>query len=68
MFICLECGREFREPKHWEEYHGECFGYPAYEPMSGCPYCRGDYMDKDEYDREYGDDEESEDEGVSNDD
>lgn len=43
MFRCLDCGREFETPARWEENRGECFGYPAYEKMTGCPYCEGGY-------------------------
>ena len=55
---CLECGKEFDELKHWKEYHGECFGYPAYEDMAGCPYCYG--TDVEEFDEFADEDEESE--------
>lgn len=43
MYKCLECYRVFDEPNEWEEYRGECFGFPSYETMSGCPHCGGDY-------------------------
>lgn len=48
-YICLKCGNEFDEPAEWEEYRGECFGVPAYEPVEGCPICHGDFMTKEEY-------------------
>lgn len=42
MFICTECFQLFEEPSHWEETHG--LDAPPYEQMSGCPYCKGDYV------------------------
>lgn len=44
-FICLECGRVFEEPIEWKEDRGECFGFPAYENLSGCPYCHEAYVE-----------------------
>lgn len=58
-YHCLECDREFDEPDEWEEDRGEFWGVPCSERMSGCPYCRGEYMTVEEYEKEYG---ESEDE------
>jgi len=52
MYICIDCGFEFDEPAEWEESRGECFGFPAYERMSGCPCCKGDYEKKKETDEE----------------
>lgn len=45
MFKCCECGHLFEdgEEARWEESRGECWGSPAYEKMSGCPICKGDY-------------------------
>ena len=44
MYKCLDCGRVFEEPASWDESRGEFWGMPAYETVSGCPYCNsGDY-------------------------
>ena len=43
MYKCTECGAIFEYPASWEESRGECFGFPAYETMYGCPKCRGDF-------------------------
>lgn len=59
MYICGECGMIFDEIAHWEESRGEFWGQPAYERMSGCPYCHS--TDFDEYDPDAIEDEESED-------
>lgn len=48
-YRCMDCGREFDEPKRCEEYRGECFGFPAYETVSYCPYCHGDYEEIEKY-------------------
>lgn len=42
---CLECGKVFEDDEiaHWQESRGEFWGFPAYETMSGCPDCQGDY-------------------------
>lgn len=56
-FHCLECDKEFDEPVEWYEDRGEFWGVPCSERMSGCPYCRGEYMTVEEYEREYADDE-----------
>ena len=47
MNICLECGYVFDDKQiaHWEEMRGEFWGRPAYEKMSGCPRCLGDYKE-----------------------
>ena len=44
MYECMGCGRLFDEPGEYREYRGECFGFPAYEAMAGCPFCGGGYM------------------------
>ena len=41
MYICLDCGHIFDEPKEWVETHG--FDYGPYEEWSGCPRCGGAY-------------------------
>ena len=45
MNICLECGKTFEDSEiaHWQESRGEFWGFPAYETVSGCPRCQGDY-------------------------
>ena len=45
MQICLECEKVFEDEEiaYWQESRGEFWGEPAYESMSGCPHCRGDY-------------------------
>lgn len=43
MYVCLDCYSTFEEPARWKESRGECFGFPAYEEMCGCPYCGGSY-------------------------
>ena len=45
-YICLECGHEFEDPDVWQEYRGDFWGVPAYEYVSGCPICHGDYDNK----------------------
>lgn len=41
MYICLDCGKVFSEPKHWVETHGLSHG--PYEEFNGCPTCGGAY-------------------------
>lgn len=43
MFICLDCGCVFDEPKHWIETHG--LNSPPYEEWNGCPSCGGAYAE-----------------------
>ena len=43
MFVCTECGEVFEEPINWEETHG--LDTPPYEQWSGCPVCRGCYVE-----------------------
>ena len=43
MFVCLDCGRVFEDPIHWEETHG--LDTPPYEHFTGCPYCGGAYTE-----------------------
>ena len=43
LFVCFECGSIFSEPLYWEETHG--LDSPPYEQWSGCPYCKGDYIE-----------------------
>lgn len=37
MYICEECGEVFEVPINWVEPHGE--------ELSGCPYCKGAYVE-----------------------
>jgi hypothetical protein len=41
-FICLDCGRIFKEPRRWVETHGLD---PPWEEWSGCPSCGGAYTE-----------------------
>lgn len=41
MYICLDCGNVFDEPKILKESHGFHDGY--YESLYYCPECLGDY-------------------------
>lgn len=43
MFICLDCGCVFDEPKHWIETHG--LDSSPYEEWNGCPSCGGAYAE-----------------------
>ena len=47
MFICLDCGHIFSEDEIsiWQEDRGEYWGTPCYEEISGCPCCKGDYVE-----------------------
>ena len=45
MFLCLECGALFENPRYYRDYHGECFGYPAYEEYNACPCCVGAFVE-----------------------
>ena len=58
---CGLCGELFDEDEleHDYEYVGECWGQPAYEEISRCPYCGSD----DIFDVEYREDEDG-DEGY----
>ena len=39
MYICLECGHVFEEPRHFSERHN--LDTPPYEQIIGCPCCAG---------------------------
>ena len=43
MFVCIECGHIFENPKRWEETHGLDCG--PYEQFSGCTICGGAYTE-----------------------
>ena len=45
MFLCTECGAIFETPKYYRDYHGECFGYPAYEEYEAFPCCGGAFAE-----------------------
>lgn len=53
MYICDCCGRHFTQPTLYDEYQGECFGFPTYEEMLGCPYCGGSYEEDDMSERSF---------------
>jgi hypothetical protein len=41
MFVCIDCGLLFEDPKHYTETHG--LDTPPYEEWNGCPLCAGAY-------------------------
>ena len=43
MYICLDCGKTFLEPKHYTDTHG--LDTPPYETYTGCPDCGGAYAE-----------------------
>lgn len=43
LFVCLECGGIFDEPKDYVEKHG--LDTPPYEEFSGSPCCAGAYTE-----------------------
>ena len=43
MYICLDCGYLFEEPKHYTETHG--LDTPPYEQLIGCPKCSGAFVE-----------------------
>ena len=49
IYVCQYCGHEFDEPKLFQEYMGEHFGFPAYEKVYGCPLCGSNYEEKTDY-------------------
>ena len=42
-YICLDCNRTFKVPKHYVETHN--FDTPPYEEYNGCPFCGGAYAE-----------------------
>lgn len=42
MYVCVDCGKLFEEPKECVETHG--FKAPPYETWYGCPHCGGAYV------------------------
>lgn len=51
MYHCIDCDRDFDEPKEYEERHG--LDTPPYEKFNGCPYCGGAYETIKEEDEDY---------------
>ena len=51
-YKCEKCGAVFEETNiivnSWREYHGECFGFPAFETVSEdhCPRCNSTSLDE----------------------
>ena len=47
MKICTDCWHVFDDDDvaRWRECIGECWGRPAYEQVTGCPRCHGDYVE-----------------------
>lgn len=47
MYKCVECGNLFEEGEEafWEESRGEFWGRPCSETLSGCPVCKGSYLE-----------------------
>lgn len=43
MYKCCECGKLFEEPDTIQEYRGEFWGTPAYEPVDVSPCCEADF-------------------------
>ena len=43
VYICLDCGETFEEPKRYTETHG--LDSPPYEEWNGCPSCGGVYAE-----------------------
>lgn len=39
MIKCNDCKHYFDAPAQWKESRGEFWGQPAFETMTGCPYC-----------------------------
>jgi hypothetical protein len=47
-YICCDCGKIFDEEEagSYQEYRGEFWGSPCYEPMMCCPRCNSDEFDE----------------------
>lgn len=45
-FKCWECGKTFNEYKEVQESRGEFWGIPCSETMCYCPYCDGDFDER----------------------
>lgn len=43
MYICIDCGALFLEPREYIESHG--LDSPPYEAYSGCPVCGGSFAE-----------------------
>lgn len=46
MYICNDCKQEFDEPETDGEYMGEWFGFPSYQIIDVCPFCRSDDIEE----------------------
>lgn len=44
MFICVDCGHVFDEPRWYKGDRLEHFGTTCREEWSGCPICGGSYV------------------------
>lgn len=47
MYVCLSCRHVFDEDEVavWSEGRGEFWGMSCSESISGCPRCKGDYVE-----------------------
>lgn len=56
QLICADCNNIFGEDEiaTWQEDRGEFWGMPAYETVSGCPFCHSGAIE------EYNEEEENE--------
>lgn len=47
MYKCCDCGHLFEDGEQavWNEDRGEFWGSPCTESVSGCPVCKGDYVE-----------------------
>lgn len=43
MFVCIDCGKIFSNPRNYVESHG--LDTPPYESWKGCPSCGGAYTE-----------------------
>ena len=48
MYECTDCGEVFEEPTRYVETHGFTDG--RYERWLGCPYCGGNFKEREEVD------------------
>jgi hypothetical protein len=46
-FICIDCGKLFEDGQQarWSESRGEFWGIPCRETVTGCPSCKGSYVE-----------------------
>lgn len=45
MYKCDCCGNLFVHPDSYQEYRGECFGFPSYETLYCSPCCSEDFKE-----------------------